>query len=498
MSVTSYLEIYLAIFGWRMYDEIWNVMESVGFAYLPFIGLVIRNFSEPYRSQETRAASTTSIKRMEIDVVTIMTVIVLATQPYLNVSLNGFNYTQACGQHAGTYTGGATGTTYDQQFTALTLGGTTAKIPIWWYGVLAFTGGFNDAIILAIPCTTNIREMKYSIQNSRVVNPLVRKQLQQFHKDCWRPSMAKFMRTNAVLPASIPEGDIYWPGSEYFLTTPGFYDHYRSKIEIPGFPYNATRDLEYDPAIYIPVDGRPFCKAWWNDPVHGLRQALVNSVDQVGLGQLIASAPISQQRAEDIAIKTVFQSEEATFTGLQDLEAYAPRNSHTAVSATAAKVGAMLESFNFYPKIYMVKVAAPIIQAAVLMMFYILLPFPLVLSSYSIGTVINLSIILFAIKFWTVLWAIADWLDNNLLAALQPNSWYRFYTGSVVPDVINFTTGMLFIVFPIFWLGVLTWAGFKTGNAINSTIDTTFKPSQNAGSRGGEQIKKTGGGGKLS
>jgi len=138
-----------------------------------------------------------------------------------------------------------------------------------------------------------------------------------------------------------------------------------------------------------------------------------------------------------------------------------------------------------------------VIQSMILMMFYALLPFALLFSSYSIGTIVQLSIILFAIKFWTVLWAIAHWLDDHLLTALQPDSWYRFYTGSVTPDVIDFTTGIMFVALPIFWLGLLGWAGARVGGEVTNAVSQMRTPSADAGIRGGNQLKKTAGKGKL-
>lgn len=171
MSVGTYLELYLTVFGWTMYGELWEIMNETSLAYLPFIAMLVRNIVGPYRSQEAKDASITSLRRIEVDVVAMLTVIVLATQPYLDVNVNNLSYTRACTTSASTVTGGNTGKTYDAEFTQMTLGGGTARVPVWWYAVLAFTGGFSDAAILAIPCTTDIRAMKYGIENSRIEDP---------------------------------------------------------------------------------------------------------------------------------------------------------------------------------------------------------------------------------------------------------------------------------------------------------------------------------------
>jgi TraG-like protein, N-terminal region len=501
MNVGSYLELYTTVFGWLLYDNIWDVLSETGLVYLPFIGMLVRNFAEPYRSQEAKDAATTSLRRTEIDTAVMLTVVVLAAQPFIDVSLKNLSYTKACGA-GGTVSGGSSGTTYDGEFTPVALGNDTAQVPVWWYGVLALTGGLDDAIILAIPCTAELRAMKYGIENSRVTDPETRYQSEWFYQNCFVPAMVKFEQERPSLPAGLSEEDIQWIGSEFFVNTPGYYDTFRSGIEVPGFPYDPSRDIEYDPDIYTPVNGSPTCKEWWNDGNKGLRQALKEHVEPTALDNFRTLLPasvggITQAQAEDLAIRAMLEQEQAALTGLDELEAYTSETAGGIVSRDIAKVGALLESFTFYPKLHMIQVAAPVIQSMVLMMFYALLPFALLFSSYSIGTIVQLSIILFAIKFWTVLWAIAHWLDDHLLTALQPDSWYRFYTGSVTPEVIDFTTGIMFVALPIFWFGLLGWAGTRVGGEISSAVGQMREPNASAGSKGGQQIKKTAGRGKL-
>lgn len=195
--------------------------------------------------------------------------------------------------------------------------------------------------------------------------------------------MARFMDDNATLPPTVASDDIYWPGSKYFLQSGGYYERYQARIEVPGFPYDPDRDLEYNPEIYIPLNGRPYCNNWWTDPEDGLRQALIEQIEPAAFDQFRTVLPtivggITAQDAEDLAIKTLFKREKTNLTGLSNLEAYAPGGFQGVYNRLAGQAGSWLEAISFYPKMYMVKVAAPIIQSMVLMMFYMLLPFALV------------------------------------------------------------------------------------------------------------------------
>ena len=156
MSVSTYLELYLTLFGWHMYSVFWDIILDTGVAYMPFVGMFLRNIVEPIKSQDAKDASITSLKRIELDIFMMFTVIVLAVQPFMTINYGGLNYTKSCSK-VGAVAAGKTGTTYDTSFTKATLGGGTVQTPIWWYAVLSITGGFNDAAILgACPKTDEL------------------------------------------------------------------------------------------------------------------------------------------------------------------------------------------------------------------------------------------------------------------------------------------------------------------------------------------------------
>ena len=60
------------------------------------------------------------------------------------------------------------------------------------------------------------------------------------------------------------------------------------------------------------------------------------------------------------------------------------------------------------------KPSLPFIQALLLMGIYMLMPFVMVFSSYSLLTLIHGGIAIFTIKMWSVLWFVTDFLDDKL------------------------------------------------------------------------------------
>ena len=503
MSVSTYLELYLTLFGWILYDSFWEIITDTGVAYLPFIGMFLRNMVEPIKSQDAKDASTTSLRRIEIDIVTMFTVIVLAVQPMITLSATGLGYTKSCSTSSTTARIGSSGTSFDNPTVFSSIGGVSARVPVWWYGVLAITGGINDAAILAIPCSTDIRLVSFKMENTRVKDPHLRRHVRLFYKDCYNSALTVHM--NKGLTSSYPAEDLQWLGSKTLMD--GLYKDKYASTEINGFTYDATRDVGYyDPRIYSspPAFGRPTCEQWWKGtgpgtlPNSGLRDQLKAQIDPTIMSEFASVystvSPGATLTAEDVAIRKLINREETHFNGLRHLDSYNDTWGDKGISGVAL-VGSVMASAAYYPAMYMVKASGPVIQATILMMIYMLLPFFFVFSSYSIGKMIFMSIIIFSVKFWTVLWAVAHWLDNNLIDALIPTFISSLSGGGdslVMRFVIGFVITGLFVSMPIFWSGVLTWAGHRIGGEINSSVREMNSGGKNAGGKGGEGIKKGG------
>ncbi len=502
----SFIELYLTVFGWILYDNFWAILSDTGIAYLPFIGVLAKNFVEPYTSQNERDASVTSIKRMEVDIFSMLTVIVLAAQPFLPISVDGSSAVTACS--GGPVTGGATGSTYDTVFSAASIGGQQAAVPIWWMAVIHLSAGVTNAGILAIPCDVDLRQLRYEFDNEKFTDPETYRQIVLFFNDCWAPARAYFSSSNDTLPAGTDPSEINWIGSQTFLDN-GYYDRYQAKQAIPGFPFQATatanggatgRDSAYyNTTLPKPQWGYPLCSEWWSDPLAGLRARILGEADPALLNEIITvmtGQGLGTTQAEDLIVRGLTANEETLVEAAQDGSNAAflsggPGN-------LAGAVGAKIEQITLIPKVILLKQAAPIVQALLLMLLYTTLPFILLFSAYSIGTVITVSIILFAVKFLSVFWTIATWLDTNLQKAIligqgraDVASRFRDFIlkdgllDTVNKDILDLSLAILYVVVPLFWVFALGLAGLRAGRGISDFISGTSGPVGNAGEKGG-------------
>ena len=67
----------------------------------------------------------------------------------------------------------------------------------------------------------------------------------------------------------------------------------------------------------------------------------------------------------------------------------------------------------------------------------------------------------------------------------------------LVEMVLDFVIGGLFVVVPLFWSGVLTWAGYKISNQMMNSVSEMNKTNNSAGSKGGNVVKQTATKGKM-
>jgi hypothetical protein len=140
--------------------------------------------------------------------------------------------------------------------------------------------------------------------------------------------------------------------------------------------------------------------------------------------------------------------------------------------------------------------ALPIIQAMVLLGVYALLPMLVILSRYSLGMLFTGAMLIFTVKFWTVLWHLAKWVDDNLMASMYANTnllmamLSGFAAGAgqehlskrLVLDMISVS---MYLGLPLLWTGIMGLAGIRVGHEINSVADSLRSPAHSAGQQGG-------------
>ena len=504
MSVDSYLELFTTLYGWSFYHVLWDALVATGIVYLPFLGILIDHWREPAERGELSVAAPSSLRRLEIDLFLALMVVILAGQPATLTPLNAstLSYTPPSTLNNPSPTT-ATPSASQSTFGATGFIGSpgTVNLPVWWYGVLATSSGLNHAIVAGLPTATNLRTIEQQARLATIADPRLRQETSQFFSECFVPARSKFQQVRPDSPAIASElsangsSDPEWLGSHVFRVTPGYYDVLRSAKPVAGWPFDATRDTEYDPAA-PPAAGRPTCKQWWEDSTLGLRQKLITEADLTsgGLsGLIVAYAPgLASESQRDAVAKTVINNAPPVWSSNDLVSNNTGTTGLIGTVANYAKGGlaaggtALASAFLAVSMTVMLQ-ALPMIQALVLLGIYALLPLIVVLSRYSISVLVTGALAIFTVKFWSVLWYLAMWVDQNLIQSMYPdtNVFLQIFTNPGEHDakrlLLNMLTTALYLGLPLLWSGMMGWVGFHLGRAVDMASGEISRPAVEAG-----------------
>lgn len=321
------------------------------------------------------------------------------------------------------------------------------------------------------------------------------------------------------------EDDPWYIGSHFFQEIPGFYKTcpvamreqcgvgFRAEKYVDGWNYNAGRDKDFIQSEIDADKGRPYCDQWWEQPGIGIKDKLLdvsNSVEPDPDGktvyeQFIEAADgfwftvtglvLTETEKEDKVIKNILMSDPPEMTGstMQTLEsrkqdptsliaaggagAWAGNQTKDSLMANGRKIAAAAGVYasdlakslgGFYASMYVIKEAAPMVQAILLMMVYIFLVIYLILSEYDVEAVIQMIFAIVAIKFFTFIWAFADYLDDSLFLAMYPDITIlgTIFTLDDKRLILDLITTALYVIGPMILLAVMNAAGKRAGASI--------------------------------
>jgi hypothetical protein len=466
IGVQSYPELYTILLGWDLYGKLWDLLTQTGLAYLPFIGIILKNMGKTYVLHGAKGADH-SLRGMEVNLLVTLLVIMFAASPALNLNAHTVSFTPTCGSDQGTaYHPGSTGTTYDKAF-AIPDG--DIKVPLWWYGVISISEGITSSANTMVGCVPNLRKMVSQVDMTRISDPELANELQDFETMCYAPARTQYFNDNRENNAThlnqIKQNvdnygveDTEWMGSHSFSNV--YYRDLKATRPIPGFPYVPTEDINNDVNKASPPPyGTPSCDEWWNDSEHGLKNRVYHSLPKEFENEF--SDYLKDESTQDSLVKRVI-------AGGTGLSGYANANNTIGdygYSRLVSAVGILSHQMDEYPKLYAAAQAAPIIQSLLLLMTYVFLPFVLVFSGYAPRTIIAASIFIFSLIFWAFIWHLISWTDKSLMDALYTNWFAKQGAGATLTDMI---IGSLVIGAPLFWFFLMGAMGIMASAAIGT------------------------------
>ena len=495
LYTNDYLEYYLTLVGWIVNNGIWELLVASGVFALPFLAIILQEWLRARtEGADEGNKGVLSSMRIENRVWVSIIVIMFAGIPFIDVELNTIEFDSIRSTQCQVSVPKPEDTRWANSFT--TLNNQSAKVPIWWFFMHSISKAITGGSIAAIPCGTDLRQIRMDIDAARIDDPLLAQEVADFSNDCYGPARAKLFMNRPNLSDEQMD-DINWIGSKHFLNTSGYYDKYHSKTPRSRWPFSAARDAGL---AQVPGGGGyPTCRQWWSDASHGLRSRLLLQVDPDLLTRLSKWAGfLSKTEADDAVIRSVVSPRQQTLNQGQVYSSYGGQidmKASNIAARAASDLGLTVGSTAFFPAMDVVRQALPMVLSFLKMALTICIPLILVIGTYDLKALMTISCVQFALFFVDFWFQLARWIDSTILDALygwnSPHSNFNVLMGlnnSFGDMLLNFVMATMFIVLPTFWVTSLTWVGVRAGSVIQGLTDAT-KPAAQAGSKGTETAK---------
>lgn len=544
MMVGSVLEMYVTHFGWIGFNAIMTIFFATFIIYLPLVFGIASAWFEGIQNTDTRPGVLTSLRRIELKLLSFVVVFMLCAVPFVPLSLDQLSVIPTnAGLHIDTPVDEHTVSNDPTTLSGPMGAGLTAarsqfgepSVPIFWMLVMQVSSGITHAAVQSVPASFDIRAAQMALGDFSFQDQGLASELNEFIDDCYLVARGKFDRwsTNGQFSEIAPvdtqeklkkEPDmINWIGSPVFRETPGLYAQCndidvcgsspQSSELIAGWPYNERRDGIRESAIQVNDPGQPWCKEWWEDGDVGLRARILNSSNSPGLDNPLTSLSNftellfntvrlrgDLELARDIAVERAIQTSRATAqhrdNPLYGANDSADRAGDSTLGNSLVQIvggaGALYTSGKAVTQGMLLKSASYVLQGSLLFIIYALLPFILLFTAMSPTTMITGGLFIFSVKFLTALWAWANFLETKLHEALFPE-WpdvgfvevFMDFGETAEPEAIyNIVSVLNYLVFPMVWLMVVGFAGVQLGRGLSAGITNTSGATSAAASAG--------------
>ena len=196
MTVDSYLELFTTLYGWALAGVFRDILVDTGVIYAPFALILGETWLESHKSSSYEGADAAWMVRvMEAELLTAFVVISLCFVPLVPLSAVSLRHTPAA--HAlnpNPVTATAAHPDSSGYAAAFPNPPASIDIPVWWYGVMGFSAGFNEATRGGVAgATSNLAVAENLAQNLSIADPVLRNEMRRFYNECFVPARTRYL-----------------------------------------------------------------------------------------------------------------------------------------------------------------------------------------------------------------------------------------------------------------------------------------------------------------
>lgn len=509
MYVDSTLQVYTTLVAWKYYSLIWSLLVGTGLIFVPIVMALIgealdaRRYGSLLNNDSERVLS-----GIETRLLKLFIVLFFVAMPINFVQLtpgNVLTYEKVADLRAPPdvalgKTCGNTDTAYDDMESPMSteICASNSGIPMWWYAVLRISHAITQTVVAEVTARNNngMRALTSFSQGAKIQGSYVRQLLNAFRAQCYDVALSSYSKETSGLitgPGSTDPGffgrDTGWMGSEFWFDN--YYVDITTKQPVPGMPFLAGLNPQYDPSLPEPEAGNQNCADFWVF----LSQQVVNEATSEAAGdnragkwnRLVASIPGLSDGADarlvKIYISNTPQHSQQTVERIHALKAV----NADVIDKIGSAVGEVAQAAEFVKLSIMATMLTdallkvlPILQAYFLMFIVFMLPFGLVLSGYSWGFILESTVLLFFVIFWSAIWGFSAWIDESMARALWPGGTDGVWgaadsyingegNGAAMNKLVHsIVTAATYILGPTFCGYVLMNAGFRSAGMVSN------------------------------
>lgn len=165
--------------GWIVQNGIWNILVASGAFALPFVAIVIQEWLRARgEGADEGNKGVLSAARIENRVWVAVVVILFAGIPFIDVDLQTIQFDASRSKQCKVDVATPQDTRWSNAFT--TLNNQSARVPVWWFFMHAISKAVTGAAVAAIPCGTDLRQMRMDIDSTRINDPVLAQEVADF------------------------------------------------------------------------------------------------------------------------------------------------------------------------------------------------------------------------------------------------------------------------------------------------------------------------------
>lgn len=192
MHVSSYLEAFLSVYGWMMYNTLYDLLGMTWLVFLPFMKLGITTFIDTIADSGNSYAQ---FKKGLITFLLMVAALVLALVPLDRITVKNATINSVC--QITTKIENSHNTLKDNYRFDIDEGG---KVPLLPSLVMRIAAGFNNAIYETLPCATDVNKFSAVMQISEITDPELQKRADSFHEQCAIPARNRLLEFQKKAP----------------------------------------------------------------------------------------------------------------------------------------------------------------------------------------------------------------------------------------------------------------------------------------------------------